>query len=81
MTSNAKARHYLDEILTGVRFGIRFAAKADGNPDHWEGWTQAMRTVEDHATRLIGILDQQDAEASAAAKSNVIELSDRRRTS
>ncbi|MCC6381789.1 MAG: hypothetical protein IT304_04730 [Dehalococcoidia bacterium] len=82
MTGNAKARRYLEEILTGVRFGCQFAHKAtDGKPDYWDGFAAAMRTVDEHATRLIRILDDQDAEEAAALVSNVINLAERRRTS
>lgn len=81
MTGNAKARQFLEEILTGVRFGVRFADKADGKADYWEGWVAAFRCVDDHATRLIRILDDQDAEEAAALVSNIVNLADRRRTS
>ncbi|MCZ7538273.1 MAG: hypothetical protein M5T61_21610 [Acidimicrobiia bacterium] len=38
MSGNAKARQFLEEILTGVRFGVQFASKAtDGKHDYWEG--------------------------------------------
>lgn len=81
MTGNAKARQYLEEIVTGVRFGVRFAEKTDGRPDYWDGWAAAMRTVEDHATRLIGILDDQDAREAAEVVSNVIDIAERRHNS
>lgn len=84
MNGNAKARYYLEEILTGVRFGVRFADRAKtegGDPVHWEGFAMAMRTVEDHATKLVGILDREDAEDAAELVTNVIDLADRRRTS
>lgn len=82
MSGNAKARQFLEEILTGVRFGVQFASKAtDGKHDYWEGFAAAMRTVEDHATRLTLILDRQDAEEAADLVSNVIDLAERRRSS
>lgn len=82
MTGNAKARQYLEEILTGVRFGVQFAGKAtDGKHDYWDGFAAGMRTVEDHATKLIGILDREDEREAAATISNVIDIAERRRTS
>lgn len=83
MSGNAKARLVLEDIRSSARFGDQFATKAKEDahkPEWWDGWAAAMRTVDEHTTRLLQKLDEEDNQEAVSLVSNVVDLADRRRT-
>lgn len=81
MSGNAQARKYLREIIGGIQLGSHLPESLGWSHEKAAGWRIAMQTVEEHAVRLIGILDREDEREAAEVVSNVIDLAERRRTS